>query len=80
MSNTARLRWLCRRGTRELDQLLGGFLEREYEHAPPETRAAFERLLDWPDPDLYECLTGRRDTGEPELDDVVARIRRCAGC
>ncbi len=74
-----RLRWLCRRGTRELDMLLAGFLERGYEDSPPAAKAAFERLLEWPDPELQACLFGQRDTGDPELDDVVARIRDTAG-
>lgn len=75
MASDSRMRWLCRRGTRELDTLLTRFLEQAYPHSSPGARAAFERLLDWPDPDLYDCLIGRRDTGDPELDDVVARIR-----
>lgn len=75
----ARLRWLCRRGTRELDVLLGRFLEERYAASPPAVQAAFARLLEWPDPELYDCLTGRGESGDPELDDVIARIRQNAG-
>lgn len=74
-----RLRWLCRRGTRELDALLTGFLDGPWRESPASVQAAFARLLEWPDPDLYDCLIGRRTTGDPELDDVVARIRAVAG-
>jgi len=77
--NPARLRWLCRRGTRELDMLLTGFLDHEYAASPPAVRLAFARLLEWPDPELYDCLIDRRDAGDPELADVVARIRERAG-
>jgi antitoxin CptB len=73
-----RLRWLCRRGTRELDALLSGFLDGPWADSPDSVRQAFARLLEWPDPDLYDCLIGRRATGDPELDDVVARIRAAA--
>lgn len=75
----ARLRWLCRRGMKELDELLGRFLEADYEAAPAATRSAFARLLELPDPELYALLSGRTGAGEPELGDVIARIRRRAG-
>lgn len=79
MSNESRLRWLCRRGTRELDVLLTRFLDEGYAASSPTVQQAFERLLEWPDPELYDCLIGRRSTGDPELDHVVARIRDSAG-
>jgi len=75
MSERARLRWLCRRGTKELDLLLTRFLDEAWEDAPPATRAAFGRLLEFQDPDLYALLTGRSDAADPELADVVQRIR-----
>jgi len=75
----ARLRWLCRRGTRELDVLLGRFLDERYAASPVAVQVAFARLLEWPDPELYDCLTGRRASGDPQLDDVIARIRETAG-
>lgn len=75
VSTESRLRWFCRRGTRELDVLLTRFLDDGYAVSPPEVQRAFERLLDWPDPELYDCLIGRATTGDAELDDVVARIR-----
>lgn len=78
-SERARLRWLCRRGMKELDELLGRFLEADYDTAPAAIRAAFARLLELPDPELYALLTGRIEAREPELGDVIARIRRRAG-
>lgn len=79
MGARRRLQWLCRRGTRELDMLLTGYLEHGYDASPPAVQRAFEQLLEWPDPELYACLIGRRDTGDPALDEVVARIRDIAG-
>ena len=75
MTDTARLRWLCRRGTRELDLLLTRYLDEAYADASPATRQAFARLLEWQDPEVYALLTGRTQTDDPELADVVARIR-----
>jgi len=79
MGERSRLRWLCRRGMKELDDLLVGFLERDYDAAPAATQAAFARLLEFQDPDLYALVTGRDTAADPEIGDVVARIRRTAG-
>lgn len=78
MAERARLQWLCRRGTRELDLLLGRFLEQQWDQAPAEVQAAFERLLALQDPDIYALLTGKRRAPDPELADVVERIRTAA--
>ena len=75
----SRLRWLCRRGMRELDVLLAGFLDHGYADAPGSAQAAFSRLRELQDPEIYALLTARTDTEDPALADVVARIRRAAG-
>ena len=70
----ARLRWRCRRGTRELDQMLGGWLETRHASAPPAVRNAFARLLDHADPDLWDWLLGNgapADTEEAQLIDEI---------
>jgi antitoxin CptB len=54
-----RVRWRCRRGNLELDRLLAAYLVRRYPAAPAAERAAFERLLERPDPELLALLTGR---------------------
>ncbi|MDE1961887.1 MAG: succinate dehydrogenase assembly factor 2, partial [Xanthomonadaceae bacterium] len=40
-ADAARLRWRCRRGMRELDQLLGWWLETHYLQADNVEKAAF---------------------------------------
>jgi len=50
-----RLRWQCRRGTRELDLVLMGYLERRYRMASREEQCAFRALLDRPDQEI-ECM------------------------
>ncbi|MBN8480831.1 MAG: succinate dehydrogenase assembly factor 2 [Xanthomonadales bacterium] len=52
------MRWRCRRGTRELDQMLGGWLEERHAGAPLPARQAFARLLEHADPDLWNWLLG----------------------
>ncbi len=58
MSAEARLRWRARRGTRELDRLLEEWLDTRYPQADIASIAAFDALLDCPDPDLWDWLTG----------------------
>jgi antitoxin CptB len=70
----SRLRWRCRRGMRELDQLLTRWLEREYPSADPMQRAAFEKLLTCEDDSLWRWCMGMEIPGDKELDDIVGRI------
>ena len=69
-----RLRWRCRRGMRELDLLLQGFLESGYEALSEPRRAAFDALLGYPDAELLEWLMGRGLPLDKEIADVVGRI------
>ena len=70
---TARLRWQCRRGMRELDQLLSGYLDVGYHQATAAEKAAFAALLELPDPELAGYFLGRI---EPE-DPIIARAVEC---
>ena len=74
----ARLRWLCRRGMKELDELLARYLDSRYTQADAAERRGFARLLELQDPDLYELLLGRVEADDAEVADVVRRIRHDA--
>jgi len=74
-----RLRWRCRRGMRELDELLARYLEHDYPSTSAAERDAFARLLDLQDPEIFGYLVGRGTPAEEGLRDVVARIRRDPG-
>jgi antitoxin CptB len=75
----ARLRWRARRGTRELDALLGGWLDERYEGADAATRQAFDELLDTQDPDLWDWIMGHAQAPRADwqaiIDDIRARHR-----
>ncbi|MEO8010656.1 MAG: succinate dehydrogenase assembly factor 2 [Dokdonella sp.] len=71
----SRLRWRCRRGTRELDQMLGGWLERAYPTASLDTRAAFASLLEQQDPDLWDWLLGNAKAPDPRQQVLIDEIR-----
>lgn len=71
----ARLRWRCRRGTRELDRLLGDWLEHGWPQADARRRADFERLLDVQDPDLWDWLMGHAAPADAGFAAIVDEIR-----
>ncbi len=54
-----RLRWPARRGTRELDAMLGGWLDHGPATAGPLLQPDSDALLDVADPLLWDWLTGR---------------------
>ncbi|MGH8562771.1 MAG: succinate dehydrogenase assembly factor 2 [Gammaproteobacteria bacterium] len=71
----AELRWRSRRGTRELDLILLGFLSARYENLAPQDRRAYARLLDASDPDLTTWLFGRATPDDPEITRLIQAIR-----
>ena len=75
MSELSRLRWLCRRGMKELDVVLSRYLEQNYTAASCEEQAAFRSLLEMPDPDLYGLLLGRSGIDDPELERLIRFLR-----
>lgn len=72
--STSRLRWLCRRGTREMDLLLLRFLEQGYPHLNPGEKTLFGALLDETDPDLYAWLTGQSEPANPDYLPLISKI------
>jgi len=73
---TARLRWRCRRGMRELDVMLTRYLDRVWPTASSAERAAFEQLIEMQDPELFGYLVGRTVPAEESQLAVINCIRR----
>ncbi|HEY0662832.1 MAG TPA: succinate dehydrogenase assembly factor 2 [Lysobacter sp.] len=70
-----RLRWRCRRGMRELDQLLGRYLDREWRQSTGVERGVFLRLLETEDDKLWHWFMGNETTPDVEVQKLVERIR-----
>lgn len=70
-----RLRWRCRRGMRELDQLLERYLERAWRQAPTAERGVFLRLLETEDDKLWQWFMGYEQSPDDALQQLVERIR-----
>lgn len=75
LPSMARLRWQCRRGMLELDLLLEEFLDKAYARLEPRQRALFVDLLHSPDQQLYDYFLGEATPADPEVAQLVARIR-----
>ncbi len=60
MAEIDRVRWHCRRGLLELDIVLNRFLDRHFETLSPQKRAVLSRLLDYPDTELWDFVSGKQ--------------------
>ena len=75
MSELDRIRWHCRRGLLELDLVLKRFVERDFPQLSPAQCEAFKTLLDYPDNDLWDLVTGRREAAPGATAAVVNLLR-----
>ncbi len=69
-----RLRWRCRRGMRELDQLLERYLDRCWASASEPQREDFRRLLATEDDKLWRAFLGQELLDDVPLQQLVQRI------
>ncbi len=77
MDDPARLKWQCRRGTKELDFLLNRYLETGYLAADQGERELFVELLGMEDDELIGVLMGEFEVAG--MADLVGKVRAFAG-
>ena len=70
----SKLKWQCRRGMRELDDLLLAYASDCYDAAVPDEKAAFEALLSLPDPEIAAYLLKKKDPEQARISHVVQQI------
>ena len=75
MSELSRLRWLCRRGMKELDVVMTQYLDARYEIASEVEKESFKHLLDMQDPDLYALLLGQEICPNNDIQSLVVTLR-----
>jgi antitoxin CptB len=75
MSELSRLRWLCRRGMKELDVVMTLYLDARYEIASEVEKESFKHLLDMQDPDLYALLLGQEISPNNDIQSLVVTLR-----
>lgn len=76
MSEKSRLRWQCRRGMRELDELLVRYLDECYPQDSDADKAAFREVLELADPVLNGYLLQRQMPSSESIARVIDRILR----
>jgi antitoxin CptB len=74
MSPPGHLQWRSRRGMKELDLILQGWLERRYPSASSDERTAFARFLELPDPEIAAYLLGQARPQDPAVAALVAQL------
>lgn len=76
MSELAKLRWQCRRGTLELDLLLTRYLDTHYQQADKAEQVLFKELLSFEDDRLLVLLLQGTQLAETQaLQALVHHIR-----
>ncbi|NJC46697.1 succinate dehydrogenase assembly factor 2 [Xanthomonas arboricola] len=70
-----KLRWRCRRGMRELDQLFGRYLDQRWAQASESERAVFLQLLDCEDDKLWRWFMGYEACPDAINAALIADIR-----
>ncbi len=75
MESIAKLKWHCRRGTKELDSLLENYLVTSYNQVANEEQALFRELLELQDTQLIWFLLGDQLPDTEGLAKLVKKIR-----
>ena len=71
----AKLRWQCRRGTKELDFLLLRYVDLEYTLADTQEKALFMQLLALEDDHLIGLLLGDLVVDTAEMEALIKKVR-----
>ena len=75
MIQLAKLRWQCRRGTKELDFLLLRYVDLEYALADTQEKALFMQLLALEDDQLIDLLLGDLVMETAEMKALIKKVR-----
>ena len=72
----SKLRWRCRRGTKELDTLTERYLDDYFSEADSAEQQAFATLLELQDPELHQILTREVSPQDVNVGAIVEKIHR----
>ena len=79
MTNTdsielSKIKWRCRRGTKELDFLLLNYFNKQYSIADAEDKEAFLHLLEFQDPVLIEFFADPKKIQDAKIQRIISEI------
>jgi antitoxin CptB len=75
-----RLRWKCRRGLLELDLVLRNFLADHAEHLSDQQIKVLSELLDYPDNDIWDLISGRQEVRDLAIEPLIKELRSQSCC
>ena len=76
MQDINRLKWLCRRGTKEMDFLMEEFLSKHYENSQENIKNAFYKLLNYPDAQIMDLVFHGKIDEDEEINQIVEILRK----
>lgn len=71
----SKLRWYCHRGMKELDVVLGKYLDTHYQLASHDELQAFKELLQLEDPVIFSLLTGKDEAKDLLQIELLKKLR-----
>ena len=71
-----RIKWLCRRGMKELDLLVETYLQKNYPQQTPARQAAFLKLLEYQDPLIVDLLFARTQDADAEIMALIEEFKQ----
>lgn len=74
-TDSSRLKWLCRRGMKELDVLFEDYLAHRYSQADAQEQRGFALLLDMQDPQICDLLFGRARSDNADVACIIDFFR-----
>ena len=70
----SKIRWRCRRGTKELDHLLLSYFEDHYQDANESGRASFEEMLALQDNVLIKMFADPQHIQDKKMQQIIIQI------
>ncbi len=71
----SKLRWQCRRGVKELDVVLGDYLNNHYSQADEKEQKIFQKILRVEDPLLLACLMEDKPLKDPQQTALFKKLK-----
>ncbi len=75
LAELSKLRWVCRRGMRELDVVLREYLDNYYLNSNQREQQTFKQLLELEDPILFSILMNYSEPENSEQKAIIVKLQ-----
>ncbi len=75
MNDRNRVRWLCRRGMKELDLVINRFFESDYDSLSEQEQLAFQDFLNVEDPIIFSWIMGRSTPENESHANIISQLQ-----